>query len=69
MDCFACARNDEGCLKIESNNKHACRPGLEPGPIITGPDVARGWGGSPLKNEERRLARILIAKPVAILAE
>src|ERR1700726_4794934 len=36
------ARNDGGLFEIESNNKHARRPGLEPGPMTTGRDVARG---------------------------
>src|SRR5450756_1530408 len=42
-------------FEIELNNKHARRPGLEPGPITTGRDVARGWSGSALKHEERWL--------------
>jgi hypothetical protein len=60
MDCFACARNDGDCLKIESNNKHTRRPGLEPGPIAT-----VGSGGAKvvdvsaeaLAKAEQRLAR------------
>src|ERR1700730_7935802 len=36
-------------FEIESNNKHARRPGLEPGPITTGRDVTRSWSGGPFK--------------------
>src|SRR6266851_4141011 len=42
-------------FEIKSNTKHARRPGLEPGPITTGRDVARGWSGIPQENEQRWL--------------
>src|SRR5258707_12755715 len=50
-----CGRALSSLFEIESNNKHARRPGLEPGPITTGRDVARGWSGSPFKNAQRWL--------------
>jgi hypothetical protein len=42
-------------FEIQSSNKHTRRPGLAPGPITTGGDVARGRSGSPFKNEQRWL--------------